>query len=64
MGKAVGATRSGVPGDLHAKLMGFNELSGRWAFAFYLVLFIARKRASCGWVPDDGSFCGVAGRGE
>lgn len=38
-----------VPGDLHAKLMGFNELSGRWAFAFYLVLSARRgKRVAAG----------------
>lgn len=33
-----------VPGDLCTKLAEFKELSGRWPFAFYLVIFLGEER--------------------
>lgn len=33
-----------VPGDLHAKLVEFNELTGRWSFVFHLDILLVKER--------------------
>lgn len=36
---------SGAPAALHAQLLGFNELTRGWSFAFYLVVFPGESRS-------------------
>ena len=45
---------SRVPGDLHAKLAEFNELSGRWSFTFYLVILLGEEGGR-GLAPVEGA---------